>query len=259
MDDALNRINSARKQADAIGALTDEERRTLAVAGISELHAASRAVDAPIAKARAVPQMASLAAQVARVAKVGPVVGPAPAAKRSRKPAPAVLPVYNKAGELIGVTDPDRLISIPAGSAVYDAQGRATGIVGADGKVTVLADGPEAVKKAVDAMIGQATRVAKQLEARKAQRPAPASRDALAILTAWGQRVNMATVVKSQDSDATVHPLVAAALAYDKASPAGQASVRKALARCTPESRRRAQVALRNAVESTLGTSGGRR
>lgn len=288
----LDRLVSARQQADAISTLTDQERRSLAVAGISEglrarqsaqaLTRTAKAQGKPgsaiaalsdyiVAKAAAMPTPDdAAAAALAAIPKPSAVVATRdaaaakakgttarPLAQQSKKAAPAVLPIYNHAGELIGVTDPSRLIDIPAGSAVYDAQGNATGFVDDKGHVTVLADGVEAVQKAVTAMVERGTRVAKSLQARQAQRVAkglaPSGRDALAVLTAIGQRVNMEAVVKSKDSNATTHPLIAAALLYDRATPAQQTIIRKALSKCTRESRHRATVALHNAVYDTVG------
>jgi hypothetical protein len=176
-------------------------------------------------------------------------------AHQSSKAKPSVIACYDSQHNLLGVVAPDDLTEIPAGSAVYDASGAVSGVIGKDGKVVALASGIEPVAKAINAMVTEATKVAKQLQAQRVAKSGhtPTGADAEAVLWAIGQRMNSRSVKKAGDSNATTHPLVAAALAYDKASPSGQAAIRKALGKCTPVSRKRAQVALRDAVYDTVG------
>jgi hypothetical protein len=180
------------------------------------------------------------------------------------KTPPDLVAVYDSTGQLIGVVPQDRMVDVPAGSAVYDANGKATGIVGTDGKLTLLSDGPDAVAAVAKSIASQGAAVAKQLSAHRVAKglaPTPTRRgtgaDAVQVLTSLGMRMNAELVAKGMAAPISttrpMPPLISAALTYDSASPAGQAIIRKALARCTPESRKRAQVALRNAVESTVG------
>jgi hypothetical protein len=184
-------------------------------------------------------------------------------AKASKSP--TLVAVYDSTGTLLGVVPQDRMVDVPAGSAVYDANGKATGIVDTAGKLTLLSDGPDAVAKVAKSIARQGAAVAKQLQAHRVAKglaPTPTRRassgtDAVQVLTSLGMRMNAELVAKgmapAMAATKPMPPLISAALTYDSASPAGQAIIRKALARCTPESRRRAQVALRNAVESTVG------
>jgi hypothetical protein len=197
---------------------------------------------------------------VAKAAKAtAPPTGAPPKAKQSSKARPSVVAVYDSAHNLIGVVDPDDLTAIPQGSATYNAQGACTGFVGADGKLVQLADGIDAVQKAVNVMVAQATTVAKQLQGhRVAKGLAPTRRaksgaDALAVLTSLGNRVIAERVAKSGERSG-LNPLIAAAVAYHNATPAGKLAVRKALAKTTPESRKRARVAIYNA-QATAGVT----
>lgn len=171
---------------------------------------------------------------------------------------PPLTACYNAAGQLIGVVPADRLVKVDPGSAVYDKDGKAVGIVGTDQKLTLLSDGPDAVAKVAKSIAAQGAAVAKQLQAHRiAKGLPPKGADAVQVLTSLGLRMSAELVAKGMTGPTSttrpMPPLISAALTYDAASPAGQAIIRKALARCTPESRKRAQVALRNAVESTVG------
>jgi hypothetical protein len=183
---------------------------------------------------------------------------------KAKDKTPDLVAVYDSTGTLLGVVPQDRMVDVPAGSAVYDANGKATGIVSTDGKLTLLADGPDAVAKVAKSIAAQGAAVAKRLQAHRVAKglsPTPTRQrkpiDAVAWLTALGLRINAERVSKGMipaTSDTKpVPPLLTAAIIYAKSSPVQKAAINRVLAKATPASRQAARVALLNIEADTLG------
>jgi hypothetical protein len=183
-------------------------------------------------------------------------------AKASKSP--PLTAVYNATGQLLGVVPQDRMVEVPAGSAVYSKEGAAVGIVGTDGKLTLLSDGPGAVSAVAKSIAAQGAAVAKQLKAHRVAKglaPTPTRRgkpvDAVEWLTALGLRINAERVAKGMTPATSetkpVPPLLAAAIVYAKSSPVQKAAINRVLAKATPASRKAARVALLNVEADVLG------
>jgi hypothetical protein len=228
--DEVARIRKGRDSKAALENLSPTEARTLAVSAIGDLQAAKRQgqTQRPASKVAAVEHVTAVVEQ-ARIQKAA-----------GKKPRPSVVAVYDQHKVLVGVVDPDALNTIPKGSATYDSTGAATGFVGVDGKLVLFADGGAAVKKAIDTMVGQATTVAKQLQAHRVAN-APTQNpplDAEAVIRALGtlaQRARVQKGLRKVDADS----LAVGTLALAKLPPAERAVVRAKLARTTAASRRR--------------------
>jgi hypothetical protein len=232
--DEVAKIKKAREGKATLKNLTPTEGRELAVSAIGDLLAAKR-----------LGQTQSQASKAAGITHVSALVEQARIMKTKAAP---MVACYNKAGDLIAAVAPDDIVDIPAGSAVFDAQGVATGIVDGKGHITMLSQGPAAVAAVAKSLASQAIAATKGRKVVKAQTHRPQGTDAFSYLVNLGTNCVRATVQKAKAAgEAPVEampPLIAAACFYEESSAAVKKAIRARLSQCAPESQSAARLAL---------------